>query len=108
MVSRRGIAGTFTGSGIVLIRTVSGCRPHHVGQPEETPLSVSPQIRPDATAELSAVLSERILILDGAMGTMIQQHRPSESDYRAERFKDWTGQATFKATTTCSASPSRT
>jgi len=52
-------------------------------------LSVSPQIRPDATAELSAVLSERILILDGAMGTMIQQHRPSESDYRGERFKDW-------------------
>ncbi|MBK5217261.1 MAG: homocysteine S-methyltransferase family protein, partial [Propionibacteriales bacterium] len=89
MVSRRGIAGTFTGSGIVLLRTVSGCRPHHVGQPEETPLSVSPQIRPDATAELSAVLSERILILDGAMGTMIQQHRPSESDYRGERFKDW-------------------
>src|SRR5665811_1735984 len=89
MVSRRGIAGTFTGSGIVSIQTVSGRCPHNAGQPKESPLSVSPQIRPDATAELAAILGERILILDGAMGTMIQQHRPSESDYRGERFKDW-------------------
>ncbi len=34
-------------------------------------------------------LSERILIIDGAMGTMIQQHKLDEKDYRGERFKDW-------------------
>ena len=34
-------------------------------------------------------LKERILIIDGAMGTMIQQHKLEENDYRGERFKDW-------------------
>ncbi|HMH24128.1 MAG TPA: homocysteine S-methyltransferase family protein [Puia sp.] len=34
-------------------------------------------------------LKERILIIDGAMGTMIQRHKPDESTYRGERFKDW-------------------
>jgi 5-methyltetrahydrofolate--homocysteine methyltransferase len=38
-------------------------------------------LRPDATADLAALLRERLLILDGAMGTMIQRHRPSEADY---------------------------
>lgn len=32
---------------------------------------------------------ERLLILDGAMGTMIQQHDLEEADYRGDRFKDW-------------------
>jgi 5-methyltetrahydrofolate--homocysteine methyltransferase len=32
---------------------------------------------------------ERILLLDGAMGTMIQKHKLNEADYRGERFKDW-------------------
>ena len=40
-------------------------------------------------AEISAALKERILILDGAMGTMIQDHKLEEEDYRGERFKDW-------------------
>ncbi len=35
------------------------------------------------------ILKERILILDGAMGTMIQQYKFTEEDYRGERFKDW-------------------
>lgn len=35
------------------------------------------------------LLNKRILIIDGAMGTMIQQHKLSEADYRGERFKDW-------------------
>jgi 5-methyltetrahydrofolate--homocysteine methyltransferase len=35
------------------------------------------------------VLKERILIIDGAMGTMIQRHKLEEKDYRGERFKDW-------------------
>jgi 5-methyltetrahydrofolate--homocysteine methyltransferase len=34
-------------------------------------------------------LKERILIIDGAMGTMIQRHKLSEADYRGERFKNW-------------------
>lgn len=38
---------------------------------------------------LSDIMKERILILDGAMGTMIQKYKFSESDYRGERFKDW-------------------
>ena len=35
------------------------------------------------------ILNERILVIDGAMGTMIQQHKLTEADYRGERFKDW-------------------
>ncbi len=34
-------------------------------------------------------LQQRILIIDGAMGTMIQRHGLTEADYRGERFKDW-------------------
>ena len=34
-------------------------------------------------------LEKRILIIDGAMGTMIQKHKPTEATYRGERFKDW-------------------
>lgn len=34
-------------------------------------------------------LEQRILVIDGAMGTMIQRHKLSEADYRGERFKDW-------------------
>jgi 5-methyltetrahydrofolate--homocysteine methyltransferase len=34
-------------------------------------------------------LDERILIIDGAMGTMIQQYKLEENDYRGERFKNW-------------------
>ncbi len=38
---------------------------------------------------LAPSLKQRILILDGAMGTMIQRHKLTEVDYRGERFKDW-------------------
>ena len=34
-------------------------------------------------------LEHRILIIDGAMGTMIQRHKLNEEDYRGERFKNW-------------------
>ena len=40
-------------------------------------------------ATLKALLAERILIIDGAMGTMIQRHKLEEEDYRGERFADW-------------------
>ena len=42
----------------------------------------------DRTAELKALLEQRLLILDGAMGTMIQRHKLQEADYRGERFAD--------------------
>src|ERR1700749_140889 len=45
--------------------------------------------RPDATEALTAALGERILVIDGAMGTAIQRDRPSEAGYRGERFADW-------------------
>ena len=34
-------------------------------------------------------LKERILIIDGAMGTMIQRHKPTEETYRGEQFRNW-------------------
>jgi len=45
-------------------------------------------MQPDRTAELSTLLQQRLLILDGAMGTMIQRHGLQEADYRGERLKD--------------------
>src|SRR5436309_5017932 len=41
---------------------------------------------------LEALLRERTVVLDGAMGTMIQRHNLSEADYRGERFRNWKGQ----------------
>src|SRR3989440_5031188 len=40
---------------------------------------------------LEALMRERIVVLDGAMGTMVQQCRLSEADYRGERFQNWNG-----------------
>ena len=45
--------------------------------------------RPDATAQLEAIMAQRILLLDGAMGTAIQRDRPDEAGYRGERFANW-------------------
>ena len=42
-----------------------------------------------ANDRLNEILSRRIMILDGAMGTMIQALGLNESDYRGEQFKDW-------------------
>lgn len=39
--------------------------------------------------KLRAILEERIMIIDGAMGSMIQTYKLQEEDYRGERFKDW-------------------
>ncbi|MFL7022724.1 methionine synthase [Enterovibrio norvegicus] len=38
---------------------------------------------------IKKLLAERILIIDGGMGTMIQDYKLEESDYRGERFSDW-------------------
>ena len=43
-------------------------------------------LHPDRVAALDTALANRILVLDGAMGTMIQRHELSEADYRGERF----------------------
>ena len=40
-------------------------------------------------ANIQDLLKQRILVIDGAMGTMIQRYQLSEQDYRGERFKDW-------------------
>lgn len=57
-------------------------------------MKTSSHSRPDAPAytrgqALPAILANRIAILDGAMGTMIQRFRLDESQYRGERFKDF-------------------
>lgn len=41
------------------------------------------------TKQLQDIIKDRILVLDGAMGTMIQQHKLSEEDFRGERFKEF-------------------
>jgi 5-methyltetrahydrofolate--homocysteine methyltransferase len=40
-------------------------------------------------SNIHELLKERILVIDGAMGTMIQRYKLTEADYRGERFKDW-------------------
>jgi len=40
---------------------------------------------------LETLLRERIVLLDGAMGTMIQRYKLSEAEYRGEQFRDWKG-----------------
>jgi len=49
-------------------------------------MNVLPWLHPERVAKLEAALAERILIIDGAMGTMIQRHELQEVDYRGERF----------------------
>ena len=50
--------------------------------------SGSPFDRASRLAALPGLLRERILVLDGAMGTMLQAHRFTEADFRGERFRD--------------------
>jgi 5-methyltetrahydrofolate--homocysteine methyltransferase len=45
--------------------------------------------RAERIAEFRRLLTERILVLDGAMGTMFQARHPSNADYRGERFRLW-------------------
>ena len=48
-----------------------------------------PAPRTPAEETLHAQLSKRLLVLDGAMGTMIQRYKLSEADFRGEQFKDF-------------------
>ena len=43
----------------------------------------------DCTAQLQALMAERILVMDGAYGTMIQRYKLDEAAYRGTRFADW-------------------
>ncbi|MGL4596802.1 MAG: homocysteine S-methyltransferase family protein, partial [Bacteroidia bacterium] len=40
-------------------------------------------------ANIHEEIKKRILVIDGAMGTMIQRHKLEEADYRGARFADW-------------------
>ncbi|NVJ60397.1 MAG: methionine synthase [Gammaproteobacteria bacterium] len=51
--------------------------------------STSPHNKQSRREALYSALKQKILILDGAMGTMIQRHKFDEAAYRGERFKDW-------------------
>ncbi|PRY54868.1 methionine synthase (B12-dependent) [Knoellia remsis] len=69
---------------------VGGRHTDAVNSPTTTPAAdPATAHRPDATDELTAALRERVLVMDGAMGTMIQREGFSEEDYRGERFADW-------------------
>ncbi len=48
-----------------------------------------PKTREERIAYLREEVKKRVLILDGAMGTMIQEYKLGEEDYRGERFKDY-------------------
>lgn len=47
-----------------------------------------PWLKPERARRLEEALAQRILIIDGAMGTMIQKHGLQEADYRGQRFAD--------------------
>ena len=57
--------------------------------PSTAATDFTPNVRPDCTEELQAALRERILVIDGAMGTAIQRDRPDEAGYRGDRFTEW-------------------
>ncbi len=56
-----------------------------------TPDAAHPLPMSDTEARLREILARRIMVLDGAMGTMIQRYRLTEADYRGERFADFRG-----------------
>ncbi len=60
--------------------------PHTVRDPNGPP---DLGARTARLARLEPLLAERIVVLDGAMGTMIQSYGLGEADYRGERFADW-------------------
>src|SRR3972149_7744622 len=53
------------------------------------PSPVPARPRRERLSRLESLLQERILILDGAMGTMIQRYKLGEKEYRSERFASW-------------------
>ncbi|MFL6703293.1 MAG: 5-methyltetrahydrofolate--homocysteine methyltransferase, partial [Paraburkholderia graminis] len=60
-----------------------------MNQPAQTVKPIRPERDYTRGATLPALLKSRILILDGAMGTMIQRYKLDEARYRGERFADY-------------------
>ncbi len=58
----------------------------HALSPSTSETPVSDLVRPDLSEELTAALRSRILVMDGAMGTMVQRYGLTEEDYRGARF----------------------
>ena len=56
----------------------------------QTSASTGGRTRESRLSELPELLARRILVLDGAMGTMIQTYQLGEQEYRGDRFHDWT------------------
>ena len=56
-------------------------------RPMESLMSITPQ--DERTAQLATLARDKILFLDGAMGTMIQTYKLTEAEYRGEQYKDW-------------------
>ena len=52
--------------------------------------TTAPRTREERIAALQRALAERIVVLDGSWGVLIQERGLTEADYRGERFKDWT------------------
>ncbi len=61
---------------------------YHVAKQDKS-YSKAPVVQSSSYGLLQAQLDQRILILDGAMGTMIQAYKFEEQDYRGEQFADW-------------------
>src|SRR5690606_5774088 len=68
-----------------LIRT----SPHHEAQAMTTPVQTDLPRGDEVRTALLAAARERILVLDGAMGTMIQSLKLDEAGFRGNRFADW-------------------
>ena len=54
-----------------------------------TAVAATVRTRAERLALLDELVAQRILVLDGAMGTMLQEHRLGEADFRGERFANW-------------------
>ncbi len=52
-------------------------------------ISIKYDIEMDSKPNIYEVINQKILVLDGAMGTMLQRYKFEEEDYRGERFKNW-------------------
>ena len=70
------------------LRAVRRARPPDPGAPPGGGAGVTAFDRASRLALLPGLLRERILVLDGAMGTMLQAHKFTEADFRGERFRD--------------------
>src|SRR4051812_34979429 len=60
---------------------------NHLSSPSE-PVPINREAG-NPVNDIRSALQQRILVIDGAMGTMIQRYKLTEADYRGERFKHW-------------------